>query len=211
MFGGVQVHSLQTLSIIPNIGSMLGTGHSRSVLEQLQAESGGQVIFGQESDPIADRYRNLQNIINTQLLEADMAIRKTSDAIFNDQSYSRVESVDDLYTVSAAMQDVIVTHPTVRDLLNEGRIYGYGIDPKTLPKEDTYGRLINNGVATSIEPEKELVWEWASTDPKLTDEDLDNVKFTREWLDEFLYEQMKPGGDMIDPTDPSNTISKKKH
>ena len=204
MYGGIRVHSLQTLSVMPSIGSMLGTGHSQAVLERLQAQSGGQVIFGQEGDPVAERYRNMLSLINTKFKEADDAMTRVYDTVFNPNSYTPVQCLDDLYTVSPSMQTAIVTYEPVRRLLCEGKIYGYGINPENLPEEDVYGRLIDNGCAT---PEsKELTWKWETTDPKLTDEELHNIKETRAWIDDFLAEQLKVGGQRIDPTDPENTI-----
>ena len=81
MFGGVQVHSLQMLNMIPSIGSMLGTGHSVAVLEKLQAQSGGQVIFGQEGDPVADRYQSMCRLIDEQLASANRALAQVRQAV----------------------------------------------------------------------------------------------------------------------------------
>ena len=209
MFGGVQVHSLQMLSMIPSIGSMLGTGHSAAVLEKLQSQSGGQVIFGQEGDPVAERYQSMCRLINEQLASANQALAQVRQSVLCPNEYVAIQSIDDLYNVAPCMQEAIVMYRPVRELLEDGRISGYGISPSNLPNEDVYGRLINNG-RTDTTTKKELEWYWRTDDPKLTEADLEAIEQTRGWIDRFLLEQMEVGGDWKDPTDPANTISKKK-
>jgi len=209
MFGGVQVHSLQMLSMIPSIGSMLGTGHSAAVLEKLQSQSGGQVIFGQEGDPVAERYQSMCRLINEQLASANQALAQVRQAVLCPNEYVAIQSIDDLYNVAPCMQEAIVMYRPVRELLEDGRISGYGINPSNLPDEDVYDRLINNG-KTDTTTKKELEWYWRTDDPKLTEADLEAIEQTRGWIDRFLLEQMEVGGDWKDPTDPANTISKKK-
>ena len=209
MFGGVQVHSLQTLSMVPSIGSMLGTGHSTAVLERLQAQSGGQVIFGQEGDPVADRYQAMCKLINERLAAANNALLQVREAVLHPNEYVPITCTDDMYVVAPCMQEAIVLYRPVRELLEDGRISGYGINPANLPEEDVYGRLINNG-KTDTDSKKELEWYWRTDDPKLSEADLEAIEKTRGWIDRFLLEQMEVGGDWKDPTDPANTISKKK-
>lgn len=209
MFGGVRVHSLQMLSMVPGIGSMLGTGHSAAVLEKLQSQSGGQVIFGQEGDPVAERYQSMCRLINDQLSVANRALESVRQAVMFPNEFVAIQSIDDLYDVAPCMQEAIVMYRPVRDLLSDGRISGYGINPANLPEEDVYGRLINNGKTDSID-KKELEWYWRTDDPKLTEAELEAIEQTRGWIDKFLLEQMEVGGDWKDPTDPANTISKKK-
>lgn len=210
MFGGVQVHSLQMLSMIPSIGSMLGTGHSAAVLEKLQSQSGGQVIFGQEGDPVAERYQSMCRLINEQLASANQALAQVRQQVLCPNEFVTIQSIDDLYNVAPCMQEAIVMYRPVRELLEDGRISGYGINPDNLPSEDVYGRLIDNGRTDTV-TKKELEWYWRTDDPKLTEAELEAIEQTRGWIDRFLLEQMEVGGGWKDPTDPSNTISKKKH
>jgi hypothetical protein len=44
----------------------------------------------------------------------------------------------------------------------------------------------------------------------LSEEDLEAIEKTRGWIDSWLMNEMRPGGEYRDPTDPSNKISKKK-
>jgi hypothetical protein len=87
----------------------------------------------------------------------------------------------------------ILLHPDMRRLLEQGRISGWGYDPDDLPEEDMYGRMLNNGVADFENPnsfnEDDCVvfnYEWDSTDPDLTEEELDAIGATREAIDTIL-------------------------
>ena len=208
MFGQVQVHNLQMLGVIPGIGSMLGTNHSPAVLERLQAQSGGQVIFGQEGDPIADRYRAMCDLIHKHFDIANQAMERVRETIVNPNVFRPIECEEDLYNVAPCMQEAIITYEPIRQLIEDGRIYGYGVKPENLPEEDVYGRLINNGKVKT--DSKELEWMWKTDDPQLTETDLEAIEQTRGWIDAYLTMQMQPDGDYKDPTDPSNTISKKR-
>ena len=199
----------------PSLGAMLGTSCNPEVLAEINAESGGGVIFGQVGDPYAERYRNIRLQLE-QLDLVNLVVNRTAQAIQNPDVYMAVTCVDDAYAVPECMKLPIVLYQPVRALLEENRIFGYGIKPENLPKEDVFGRLLDNGKATLDEGirteegyEATFVWEWSSDDPKVTEDDLDKIKETREWLDFFLREQMKADGDWRDPTDPGNTISRK--
>jgi len=95
-------------------------------------------------------------------------------------------------------------------MVEDGQIFGFGVDPELIPKEDAYGRLIHNGEANyNVDrPTKEFVWEWQSSDPKLSIDDLDNIETTRKFIDRWLDQQLGPKGDRIDPTDITNRIGK---
>ena len=208
---GIRVHSLQSLSILPSIGAMLGTTHSEEVLDRLRQQNGAGVIFGQEGDPYADKYNALCSLVHDQFGEADRTIQVIQEVIMHPNTYRAIESVEDLYAVPECMVEPILMLPAISGLLKDGRIYGYGIKPENLPEEDVFGRLIDNGKVECVDGKMPdtYVWHWKSDDPVITEEELDNVKKTREWVSDFLVKQMEPGGDWIDPTDPENTISKR--
>lgn len=210
MIQGVTVHSIRSLSMMPSLGSMIGGTHSSEVLERLNMASGGGVIFGQPGDPIRDRYQHLTDVLVNNLNVADRVITHTRQVIMEPGKMTPVTSVEAAKFVPPAMQLPIVMYEPVRTLLQAGRIDGYGIDPRFLPEEDVYGRLVSNGKADISAGDKEFVWEWKTDDPKLTDEDLSAIEQTRDWIDRWLVNEMQPGGTYRDPTDPTNKISKNK-
>ena len=212
MMRGVIVHDIQSLNMMPSIGAMIGSVHSPEVLERLNMASGGGVIFGQPGDPYADRYAHLKSLLLSNQLIADQAVTQAKQAVYEPERMVPLTSIDAMREVPPCMKLPIVTYAPIRTLLEAGRIHGFGIDPRYLPDEDVYGRMIDNGkvLITKDTKELEFKWHWKSDDPKLTDNDLEAIEQTRGWIDNWLYNEMKPGGSYIDPTDPENQISKKK-
>ena len=210
MYSNVRVRTIQQLSMIPSLGAMLGNVHSNDVLDRLNMASGGGVIFGQPGDPFKDRYAYLREQLGTSLSLADKIIERTRQAILEPERLTPITSVEAMYDVPKSMQLPILMYEPIRTLLQDGRISGYDVDPNNLPDEDVYGRLINNGRVEINSGVDEMVWEWKTDDPNLTEEDLSAIEQTRGWIDTWLLNEMKPGGEYRDPTDPSNKISKKK-
>lgn len=199
------LHPLHNLSCMPSIGALLNTTQSRSVLDAINAQSGGGVCFGQQGNPYAERYMALREAL-TVIDDADRVITRTVTTIKIPDKIIPVTSIEEARVVPPCMYFPILTYGPVRKLFEEGKLYGYNIDPKCLPEEDDYGRMIKNG--TAVVGEDELFeWEWRSTDPRHTDEELKIIDETRKWFGEFLEEQLAPGGDRIDPTSPDDKIS----
>lgn len=210
MYSGVMVHSIRSLSMMPSLGAMIGNTHSSEVLERLNMASGGGVIFGQPGDPVRDRYQALTSVLMDNLNLADSVMAKTRQMIAEPEKMIPITSAEAVRTMPPCMKLPFVMYEPVRTLLQAGRIDGFGIDPRFLPEEDVYGRLISNGKADISAGDKEFVWEWKTDDPNLTEEDLEAIELTRGWIDSWLVKEMEPGGTYRDPTDPSNKISKKK-
>ena len=212
MMCGVVVHDIQSLNMMPSIGAMIGNVHSPEVLERLNMASGGGVIFGQPGDPYAERYSALRSLLMDNLNIADQIVTKARELVNEPERMIPITSIDAVRDIPPCMKLPIVTYEPIRQLLEAGRINGFGIDPRFLPDEDIYGRLINNGKVLIDKNTKdvEFAWHWKSDDPVLTDNDIEAIEQTRGWIDNWLYNEMKPGGSYIDPTDPENQISKKK-
>jgi hypothetical protein len=52
----------------------------------------------------------------------------------------------------------------------------------------------------------EIVWEFEGDDPPVSLDDLRNIELSRRFIDEWLVQQLAPGGKRLDPTDPDNRI-----
>ena len=202
--------------ITPSLGSLLGTSASADVLSYLNNQYGSQngVIFGQPGDPLMDRFHNLMNLVQTKLIDTNQMIQQTTIAVTNPCQIQAITSEEQLYNTPVSMQLPILMYAPIRELFEQDRIYGYGFCKENLPQEDVFGRLIDNGKVTlnqnfyadgKIPDYMEEHWE--STDPKLTFDELDAIEETREWVLQYLRAQMREGGEMRDPTDPSNKIS----
>jgi hypothetical protein len=104
----------------------------------------------------------------------------------------------DFTAIPPCMYEPIIMYAPLRHLLEEGRINGFGFDPAFLPSEDVYGRLIDNGTCDHEPDEngkKWMTWTWRSTDPKVSEAELDYIEMTRMSITRLL-ETTK-----FDPTD----------
>lgn len=205
--------------ITPSLGSLLGTSATSDVLSYLNNQYGNHngVIFGQAGDPLADRFNNLMTLVQTQLVDTNRMVQQTTLAVSNPLQIQAITSEEQLYNTPVSMQLPILMYQPIRELFEQDRIYGYGFCKENLPQEDVFGRLIDNGKVTLNKnfyadgkiPDY-MVEEWVTTDPNLTFDELDAIEETREWVEKYLREQMREGGEMRDPTDPSNKISQRR-
>ena len=202
--------------ITPSLGSLLGTSASSDVLTYLNNQYGSQggVIFGQPGDPLADQFNNLMNVVTSQLIQTERVVQAATQAIAEPYKIQAITSEEQLYNIPVSMQLPILMYAPIRELFEQDRIYGYGFHKECLPEEDVFGRLIDNGNVVfnpNFYDDKKIpeyiTEEWRTTDPRLTDEELEDIARTREFVVQYLREQMKDGGEMRDPTDPSNKIS----
>ena len=206
----VVVHSIRSLSMMPSLGAMIGSTHSSEVLERLNMASGGGVIFGQPGDPFRDRYQALKSVLMDNLNAVDRVVTQVQQTVTQPTKMIPITSVEAVQNIPPCMTLPFVMYEPIKTLLTDGRIDGFGIDPRFLPEEDVYGRLINNGKVDISAGDKEIVWLWRTDDPELSEEDLEAIEATRGWIDSWLVKEMQPGGTYRDPTDPANKISKKK-
>lgn len=116
--------------------------------------------------------------------------------------YRPLETWEDFSQVPPAMALPIALMPEIRTGIESGRFAGYGFDPSLYPQEDVFGRLINNGLG-DLKPTGivEHVCLWESTDPELTEAQLEDIERTRENLRRLMEEDPT-----IDPTDPSQML-----
>ena len=102
----------------------------------------------------------------------------------------------------------ILDDPT---LFVTNKIWGWDWDPNSFPKEDVYGRLINNGRIgwdprdPSTCPEF-IEWNFEQGDPDLEWEQLEAIEQSRRWMADWLEKEMGENGSRRDPTDLSNRI-----
>ena len=99
------------------------------------------------------------------------------------------------------MQLPILLDPEVLQLLKQGRIDGFGYSYEQLKDvEDVYGRYINNGLCECVQealqkdPEtgetyietEEVFW---SDDPQFTEDEIDKMAATREFIKLYILSQ----------------------
>lgn len=210
----MQILPMSDLTMTPTLGALLGTSVNGSVLEGINQQYGNGVLFGNE-DPFASRFSALKNIVQNQLLVAGAQVEQIRAEIASPYQYREIQSEDDLRNIPLVMQLPMLMTPKVRELFDDARISGWNFEAGSLPEEDFYGRLIDNGTVTIDHSNSEtnpeyFTYEFNSSDPDLELEDLSMIERSREWICKWLEEEMSEGGEWRDPTDLSNKISRVK-
>lgn len=212
------VASLIEVGAMPTTEALFAGGGSQKVVEKFNQEwaGSGGVIFGQTGDPRANQFNRFQEAVTLMHQRTTDLICSTADFIRDSNKIRRVVEESHLNAVPECMQMPILMYKPIRDMFEQGRLDGWGIDPVILPSEDFIGRLIKNGTAEEtlneegeLEMPEYLEWEWVSTDPYLDIEEIEFLEESRIFVDNFIQEQLGPEGEMKDPTDYlfSGTIS----
>lgn len=196
--------------MMPTAGAILGTAGSPALLSMFNSEHGGKVSFGTPIDPYLDKFQNFLNYAIKPLEQTYSAIQDVagiiSSAIQNFKQASNdteprlipITTEREFRDIPENMWIPILTAPPVRQLFEDGRLYGWGLTPEMLPREDVYGRLCSNGRADAFEVgvDEDIVlkWRWEGDDPDVAKEDLGAIRDTREFIvDNWLpKELMKP-------------------
>lgn len=188
-------------------GALLGTAGTNALLASINDSLGGSSFFG----TVQDTYRVIQNSFVENIVrpiqQATATMANVVNILMNPDSIRPIVEQDQLKAIPPCMQEPIIMFPPVRALLEQGRISGFGYNPEYLPKEDVWGRLIENGVCRDVvrsattddegrnEPVVFLDYHWESTDPAPSYEELDAVEMTRDFILNLLENTT------IDPTD----------
>jgi len=212
------VAPLTEIDQVPTLGAMVGSLHSDEILAQINGRYGSNaVVFSQGDDPYFSHYQNFMALVQHQTQVSDQYVLNTARIIENPNLFRPIETEQDLAVVPQCMQIPLLMMPDMRTLLENGQIWGWGWDPDTLPEEDVYGRLLNNGKFTVDFSNKEnpypetFEWLFKSTDPDLTDEQLEAIDRSRQYLHEFIERELASAGTRRDPTDLANSIGVAKH
>jgi hypothetical protein len=108
------------------------------------------------------------------------------------------------------MQIPILSMPRIRQLVEQGKLYGFGVDTDAIPTEDIFGRICRNNDVELNPPgdwqPEYITFSHCSLDPVLEEDEIEAIDTTRRWFDSFLDEQMGKDGDLYDPTDYPNKI-----
>lgn len=198
------------LSSHPHLGALTNTISSAPILEKFNAQWGSTgVVFGQASDPYKERYAKFNAVLDTYLVPVQEEVLALEEAASRPM-YTAITSEEGLRDVPEHMQLPILLHKPVRELFEQDKIYGYDYDKKWLPDKDPYETLINNfaGEYSVEDVPAMVVGERSTIDPDITDDDVVAIDETRRFLDGWLEEQLKVGGNRTDPTDIDNKIKK---
>lgn len=187
---------------LPSIGSLLGTSGNLALVNNINQSLGGDTNwFGSMMDNLSG-IRNvfIDNVI-TPIKSTIRQVENVVKTMLNPDVIRPLITLDDFRSPPPSMHLPILTFVPVRELLEQGRITGYGYNAEFLPKEDVVGRLIDNGtvhdILTAVQADGtvQFVDEWDSTDPLYSNEELDHLEVTRNKILDILATTK------LDPTD----------
>lgn len=188
----------------------------REVIDHMNStwrSTGAGVIFGEGA--FGERYRAFQELVTGREQAVVDAVARTVAAVTCPDKFIVIDSQEALEHVPQCMQIPILSYAPVRKLFEDGAIKGWDIPWTDLPEEDVYARMIEYGRFHSDNEEwmkdkdKGVVFGFRTGDPNLTREQLNMIESSREFIDEWLEEQLGPGGDHLDMTDLPNQMSTK--
>jgi hypothetical protein len=210
------VAQLREIDNIPSLGALVGSTQSQAMLDHINSKWGGtaSVSFGQINNPMNDNFRNFMNLIHGQIARTDRVIQEVTQSVLYPEHWRVIDSEEALAAAPASMQPAILMTPGVFELFREGKLSAWDWNPDTFPKEDVYGKQLDNGKVVidprdpSILPEY-IVSEWnsAEKDFEMTEEQQEILEKSREYITKLLDEEMGDGGSRRDITDLSNIIS----
>ena len=178
-----------------SISSLLGNKGSEvltNVINNYCELGGGGTRFAQNANQEVLTHLNMfyerviepERKVNLQIAEALGTFRL--DGI------KYITNISELETgIPVSMQEAILSYEPVRKLFIDGKISGFSWKIEDLPIEDRWGRLCNNGRIEDLSEYKEgdevrYEWEHHKDDPTPSYEELRAIRYTREYIDEFL-------------------------
>ncbi len=187
----------------PSMGALLGTHVNPEVFESINRH-GHQNFFGEEFDKMRENFFKT-HVEPSQKLALELS--KTVNAILNPDRMRILNSIEDFRSIPLSMEMPILLYEPVRKAFEEGRIYGFGYDPSTLPQEDVYGRLIDNFSCDDVEKAMDeegyypITGTMYTDDPDLSDDELWSIARTRDFIRNKILRDTKR-----DPTDIDSII-----
>lgn len=166
-------------------GVLLGTTGSSGLIASINESLGGSSFFKEVRDKFTEiRDSFIQKAVLPLQIGAQAVIRTVNILVNPDVIRPLVEEAD-FKAVPPCMYEPIIMFPPLKNLFIEGRVSGFGFNQEDLPDEDVWGRLISNGTCEDVlaaagpDGKVMLEWEFCSTDPKVSIEELDAVENTR--------------------------------
>lgn len=199
----MHIDSLSINTNMYSLGSLLGGSTNQEILNQINRRAAN--FFGSAMDPLRDGFHNFMTKVVEPVRQASQAIGRITSNLFMSDEFRPITSIKELKRgIPPCMHKPIVYFAPIRNLLNEDRIDGFGIDPKTLEVDDPYEDMCNSGKiefnSKDLDADGCIVRKIIhnSDDPDLTPEEVLALSDTRDFLAEFLEDEKTKH---IDPTD----------
>lgn len=196
------------LSTMPSPGALLGTTGTSDLIQSINDSIGNTEWFESARNAFSPMHNAfVQNVINP-IRQATSALTSTVVSYLNPDTFRPLVQETDLQSIPPCMHIPILMMPAVHQLHTQGRIDGFGYDPDTMPYEDVYGRMLQNGHIENVldtPPDNAayhpISYTWTTDDPALDPEEVEAIRDTREFIEAYVE---RTG---IDPTAYPNEIS----
>lgn len=177
---------------IPNIFSIMSTDNMRRLSDNIIKNTEMQIssMFNHGYDHAQERAGFLSQLrkrddITTKLIETTLNRIFIPDAIISITTKEQL-----LQGVPKRMEEIILTDPNIRQSFFDGELYGFGLEPETVPTRDPWKHLLYNG-ATGTQSGKGIMIR-TSDDPIHTIEDLQAIDDTRRFIKSVFDEGYDP-------------------
>lgn len=188
------INPMLSMDSVIGLHDLMGSGGMRNAAQELNAQMGTSSVFHGATDPFQRGYEAIRRNFIDIVPSAIDTIRKGLGVITETiKKFLPITAEESLLAIPENMYIPILTMPEIRPLFEQGKIYGFGVSPVTLPEEDVCGRLINNGTVEFVpgeQPPEEIIWEWADNDPDLTVDEIDAIDATRGFICEWLKKEL---------------------
>ncbi len=191
----MEVKELSLNSNVLSLGALLGSSGSTDLINSINARCGGASFFSTAADPYRDKFANFMQQIVEPIRLVNRTIAGTVNKLFSRDEYRYIQSREDLQHIPPCMHLGIVYYQPVREMLEQERIEGFGIDPSQLQAEDPYKDLCESGRcdihSTLLDKDGCVDMQWVenTTDPDLSWQEVDMLAETRRYIDEFLKDE----------------------
>lgn len=194
----MNISSLSLNTNILSLGNLLGSNGSQELIQGINSRAGTVNFFSNlEMDPFRNGFQNFMTQVVAPIREVGMVLQQTANKLFNKDVIRPITSVEELKKgIPPCMVEPIIYYAPIRQMLEEERIDGFGIDPKTLNEEDPYESVLASGYVDEIHSttlNKEGIVEMSftekSTDPELSHDDIDALRDTRKFIDAFMKDK----------------------
>lgn len=192
----VQIQELQLNTNLLSLGAILGTSGHQDLIRNINAQSGAGSYFGSMSDPFRTGFQVFMSTVVEPIRQVQNTLLGTANKLLKQDVYRPITNVKELEEgIPPCMQLGVIYYQPIRQMLEEERIDGFGIDPKTLWDEDPYESVINSGRAiihSSLlgeNGEYDITWTEKSIDPEMTIEEKYALEMTRDFIDEFIEDE----------------------
>ena len=193
----MNISSLSLNTNILSLGALLGSSGQQAIIDSINERCGGSSFFGSMTDPFRNNFQHFMQQVIEPIRQVQQVLYTTASKLRNPDEFRPIESIKDLEEgIPPCMHLGIVYHHPIRKMLEEERIDGFGIDPNTLCDEDPFERVLENGhviIHSSTlgeNGEYTISFKECSTDPIMSQTDVEALRRTRAFIDEFYQDEI---------------------